>query len=59
MVTLYNSGDDRLVKNALNLMNNSRKSEGLTSSRYTTVNQKIIPTFSLWYIGMLHDYTTI
>ena len=56
MVTLYNSGDDRLVKNALNLMNNSRKPEGLTSSRYPTVNQQIIPTFSLWYIGMLHDY---
>lgn len=56
MVTLYNSGDDRLVKNALNLMNNSRKPEGLTLSRYPTVNQQIIPTFSLWYIGMLHDY---
>ena len=56
MVSLYNSGDDRLVKNALNLMDNSRKPEGLTSSRYPTVNQQIIPTFSLWYIGMLHDY---
>jgi alpha-L-rhamnosidase len=56
MVTLYNTGDDRLVKNALNLMDNSRKPEGITSSRYPTINQQIIPTFSLWYIGMLHDY---
>jgi alpha-L-rhamnosidase len=56
MVTLYNTGDDRLVKNALNLMDNSRKPEGVTSSRYPTINQQIIPTFSLWYIGMLQDY---
>ena len=56
MVSLYNSGDDRLVKNALNLIDNSRKPEGITSSRYPTVNLQIIPTFSLWYIGMLHDY---
>lgn len=56
MVTLYNTGDDRLVKNALNLMDNSRKPEGITASRYPSVNQQIIPTFSLWYIGMLHDY---
>ena len=56
MVTLYNTGDERLVKNALDLMDRSRKPEGLTSSRYPTVNQQIIPTFSLWYIGMLHDY---
>ncbi len=56
MVTLYNTGDDRLVKNALNLIDNSRKPEGITASRYPSVNQQIIPTFSLWYIGMLHDY---
>ncbi|HMP28834.1 MAG TPA: alpha-rhamnosidase, partial [Saprospiraceae bacterium] len=56
LVTLYNTGDDRLVKNALNLMDNSRRPEGITSSRYPTINQQIIPTFSLWYIGMLQDY---
>jgi alpha-L-rhamnosidase len=56
MVTLFNTGDDRLVKNALNLIDNSRKPEGITASRYPSVNQQIIPTFSLWYIGMLHDY---
>ncbi len=56
MVTLFNTGDDRMVKNALNLIDNSRKPEGITASRYPSVNQQIIPTFSLWYIGMLHDY---
>ena len=56
LVSLFNSGDDRLVSNAINLIDNSRQPEGVTLSRYPTVNSQIIPTFSLWYIGMLHDY---
>jgi len=56
LVSLFNSGDDRLVKNAINLIDNSRQPEGVTLSRYPTINSQIIPTFSLWYIGMLHDY---
>lgn len=56
MVSIYNSGDDRLLKNALNLIDNSRQIEGVTLSRYPTINSQIIPTFSLWYLGMLHDY---
>ncbi len=56
MVSLYNSGDDRLVRNALNLLDNSREPEGVTLSRYPSFTQQYIPTFSLWYIGMLHDY---
>jgi alpha-L-rhamnosidase len=56
MVSFYNSGDDRLVRNALNLIDYSRQPEGLTLSRYPTVTHQIIPTFSLWYIGMLYDY---
>ena len=56
LVSLFNSGDDRLVKNAINLIDNSRQPEGVTLSRYPTINSQIIPTFSLWYIGMMHDY---
>ncbi len=56
LVSLYNSGDDRLVKNALNLMNYSRQPEGITLSRYPTNIKQIIAPFSLWYIGMLRDY---
>jgi alpha-L-rhamnosidase len=56
LVSLYNSGDDRLVRNALNQMDWSRLAEGITGSRYPTANAQQIPTFSLWYIGMLHDY---
>ncbi|MBN1185754.1 MAG: alpha-rhamnosidase [Bacteroidales bacterium] len=57
LVSLYNSGDDRLVKNALNLMDYSRQCDGVTLSRYPTASEnQIIPPFSLIYIGMLHDY---
>lgn len=56
LVSLYNSGDDRLFKNALNLMDQSRQPEGLTESRHPSYTPQYIPTFSLWYIGMLHDY---
>jgi len=56
MVSLYNSGDDRLLRNALNLMDYSRLPEGITASRHPSVLPQYITTFSLWYIGMLHDY---
>lgn len=56
LVSLYNSGDDRLLKNALNLMDFSRQPEGVTLSRHPSYTPQYIPTFSLWYIGMLHDY---
>ncbi len=57
LVSLYNSGDDRLVKNAINLMDYSRQPEGVTLSRHPSYTPQYIPTFSLWYIGMLHDYS--
>ncbi|MCP9757199.1 alpha-rhamnosidase [Lacihabitans sp. CCS-44] len=56
LVSLYNSGDDRLVKNAINLMDFSRTPEGVTFSRHPSYTPQYIPTFSLWYIGMLQDY---
>lgn len=56
LVSLYNSGDDRLMRNAINLLDNSRMAEGATLSRYPTANAQEIPPFSLWWIGMVHDY---
>ena len=47
MVSLYNSGDDRLVRNALDLMDHSRMAEGITLSRYPSNSPQQIPTFSL------------
>ena len=56
MVSYYDSGDDRLARNAITLLDHSRIAEGITESRYPTAIPQLIPTFSLWWIGMLHDY---
>jgi hypothetical protein len=56
LISLYNSGDDRLAKNAMNQIDASRVPEGLTASRHPSYTPQYINTFSLWYIGMLHDY---
>lgn len=56
MISYYNSGDDRLAKNAINLINNSRQPDGYTLSRYPDTQSQIIAPFSLWYVCILHDY---
>lgn len=56
LVSLYNSGDDRLMRNAITQLDYSRMAEGITLSRYPTANAQEIPPFSLWWIGMVHDY---
>jgi alpha-L-rhamnosidase len=56
LVSLYNSGDDRLVRNAIEQLDRSRMAEGITLSRYPSASPQQIPPFSLWWIGMLHDY---
>jgi alpha-L-rhamnosidase len=56
MISYYNSGDDRLARNAINLIDHSRIAEGITLSRHPSYSPQIISTFSLWYIFMLHDY---
>src|SRR5450432_2173558 len=56
LVSLYNTGDDRLMRNAITQLDYSRIAEGITLSRYPTATAQEIPTFSLWWIGMLSDY---
>ena len=56
LISLYNSGDDRLMRNAITLLDHSRLAEGITLSRFPTAHAQQIPPFSLWWIGMLHDY---
>lgn len=48
--------DDRLARQALEAFNDSRIPDGITRSRYPSSLPQNIPTFSLLWIGMLHDY---
>jgi alpha-L-rhamnosidase len=56
LVSLYASGDDRLMRNAIEQLDDSRTADGLTFSRAPTRLVQYIPPFSLWWIGMVHDY---
>jgi hypothetical protein len=56
LVSLFTSGDARLMRNAIEQIDHSRQPEGCTMSRYPTRLQQFIPGFSLWWIGMVHDY---
>jgi hypothetical protein len=50
------AGDGRLARQAIEAFNNSRIPEGITQSRYPTSLEQHIPTFSLLWIGMVHDW---
>lgn len=56
LISLYVSGDDRLVRNAILNFDESRFSEGLTRSRYPSSSPQVIPPFSLYWVDMVHDY---
>jgi alpha-L-rhamnosidase len=56
LVSLYMTGDGRLMRNAIEQLNSSRTAEGATYSRAPSQLQQYIPPFSLWWIGMVHDY---
>ena len=59
LISLYVSGDDRLVRNAIMNFNESIFYEGLTRSRYPSANPQIIPPFSLYWVDMVNDYWTL
>ncbi len=56
LVSLYNSGDDRLMRNAITQIGYSHGLSGITQSRYPSSLAQFIPPFSMWWIGMLDDY---
>ncbi len=56
LVSLYVSGDDKLMRKAIKQFDDSRIPDGLTQSRYPSYIVQIIPTYSLLWIDMLHDY---
>jgi len=56
LISLYVAGDDRLVRQAIVHFDDSRIPEGITTSRYPSELQQLIPPFALIYVAMVHDY---
>ncbi|MDD4226411.1 MAG: alpha-L-rhamnosidase C-terminal domain-containing protein [Mariniphaga sp.] len=56
LISMYVAGEDRLVKNAILQFYQSMQSMGLTKSAHPTDGIQIIPPFSLYFIGMVHDF---
>jgi len=56
LVSLYVTGDDRLMRKALLDFYHSRVPEGLTQGRYPSNRLQVIPPFSLYWVSMVHDY---
>jgi hypothetical protein len=50
------AGEDRLARQAIEAFENSRIPDGLTQSRYPSSLVQMIPTFSLLWVGMVHDF---
>lgn len=48
--------DDRLVRKMLFQFQKSCQGNGLCKSRTPSRLDQYIPSFSLWYVGMIHDY---
>ena len=56
LLSVYQAGDDRLMRNAIEQFDDSRTGEGLTASSWPSGMRQQIPSFSLWWIAMVHDY---
>ncbi|MEZ0242757.1 MAG: alpha-L-rhamnosidase C-terminal domain-containing protein [Sphingomonas sp.] len=56
LLSLYQTGDDRLARHAITLFDESRTPEGITAGSWPSSIPGYIPPFSLWWIAMVHDY---
>jgi len=56
LISLYVSGDDRLMRNSILHFDDSRMPDGITMSRYPSRHPQYIPPYSLLWITMVHDY---
>lgn len=56
LISLYVTGDDRLMRKAILDYDHSRFNDGLTQSRYPSADFQVIPPFSLFWVTMIHDY---
>lgn len=56
LISYVMTGDDRLPREAIQAFHNSVISAGITRSRYPSSVFQAIPGFSLFWIGMVHDF---
>lgn len=56
LISYVMTGDSRLARQAITNIDASRTPEGITQSRYPSWLPQFIPTFSLLWVDMLHDY---
>ena len=59
VLTTYTlTADDRMPRKALQMFDASRRAStlGLTLSRWPVRHNQVIPPFSLWWLGMIHDF---
>ncbi len=56
LISLYNAGDDRLMRRAIQDFADSQMPDGLTQSRYPVHGTQFIPPYSLLWIAMVYDY---
>jgi hypothetical protein len=56
LITYTHSHDDRLPRKAIVMFDSSRAASGLTQSRFPCRTPQWIPPFSLWWVGMVHDF---
>jgi alpha-L-rhamnosidase len=56
LVSLYTAGDASLMRSGISMMDSTRNADGLMYSRAPSSLAQYIPGFSLWWIGMVHDY---
>ena len=56
LISLYVTGDDRLMRKAIVDFYHSRVPEGLTQGRYPSNRLQVIPPFSLFWVSMVYDY---
>lgn len=50
------SGDDRLARAAIDDISRSQRPDGLIAACYPSFKSNIIPSFSVYYVLMLHDH---
>ena len=50
------SADDRLARHAIEMFSHAQRPDGMLNASYPNTEANVIPSFSIYYILMLHDH---